>query len=227
MSSGPISRATRAPKPGRSMALAILAIVGLSMTFGIAQAGSRNVGIGVGTGLQILNELSKAGTTKKRSAKKKTYKAQEKKSPSKTAKRPRDDEESAPKSASKGDDDAAGQESTEAQGETAPAPQPAATTPAATAATAATAAAATGALPDPAAAAPSVISTPQEISSTQEHLRYLGYNVPSPAGVLDVDTKIAIMKFQDSIKAEPTGVITAAQLRRLYTLADEKQKQAK
>jgi hypothetical protein len=45
--------------------------------------------------------------------------------------------------------------------------------------------------------------------------------------VLDLNTKIAIMKFQDSIGAQASGGLTFEQLRRLYVLSDERQKKGK
>jgi N-acetyl-anhydromuramyl-L-alanine amidase AmpD len=55
------------------------------------------------------------------------------------------------------------------------------------------------------------ISTPAEITSAQEHLRYMGYDVPQATGTLDLKTKIAIMQFQESIGAQTTGVLTVGQ----------------
>jgi hypothetical protein len=82
--------------------------------------------------------------------------------------------------------------------------------------------------PAPAAAMPTgvvvKISTPAEITSAQEHLRYLGYDIPSTSGRVDLATRIAVMKFQDSLKVEPTGELTVDQLQQLYVLASEKQK---
>jgi hypothetical protein len=66
------------------------------------------------------------------------------------------------------------------------------------------------------------ISTPAEISAAQDHLRYLGYDVATSSGQLDLQTKIAIMKFQDSVGSPATGELTIEQLQRLFVLAAEK-----
>jgi len=71
---------------------------------------------------------------------------------------------------------------------------------------------------------PSVISTELEIAAAQEHLRFLGYDVPANSGKLDLNTKITVMKYQESIGAEPTGAITTEQLQSLFVKAAEKQR---
>lgn len=188
-----------------------------------AEAGSRSigVGIGVGTGLQILNQLSKggSGSTRKRSYSKKTGTGHSIKSTKKGKTQPRNDNDRAKTATSKADD--GGEAPSKSNGKeagVAPNSQPGAS------ATIATVPATTAALP---AGAGNFISTREEITSAQEHLRYLGYEVPATSANLDLDTKIAVMKFQDSIGAEATGALTTEQLQRLYVLADEKQKQAK
>ncbi|MDQ8700622.1 peptidoglycan-binding domain-containing protein [Hyphomicrobium sp. LHD-15] len=191
---------------------------------GPAKAGSRGVGvgIGVGAGLQILNQLSKGTTASKGTAKKRTATGTSKKT-TKKAKQPRDNggEE---KITSK-DKDASEQTQVEAAAEKQPSPPAAASAAAAAAAVAAPTV--TGAVPTVAGPAPNLISTKEEVTSAQEHLRYLGYDVPTTTGVLDLNTKIAIMKFQDSIGAQATGGLTVEQLQRLYARADEQQKRAK
>jgi Putative peptidoglycan binding domain len=90
----------------------------------------------------------------------------------------------------------------------------------AVAAPAAALAAATGKETSPTA---ETISTPEEIKSAQEHLRYLGYDVPDATGALDLKTKIAIMRFQDSAGDSSTGVLTVEQLQLLFKQASERQ----
>ena len=65
-------------------------------------------------------------------------------------------------------------------------------------------------------ASPSSISTPAEITSAQEHLKFLGYDVPEASGTMDLKTKIAIMQFQDAIGAPTTGLLSREQLQRLF-----------
>jgi hypothetical protein len=69
---------------------------------------------------------------------------------------------------------------------------------------------------DPARAASSSISTPAEITSAQEHLKFMGYDVPQASGTLDLKTTIAIIQFQDSIGAPTTGLLTREQLGMLF-----------
>jgi hypothetical protein len=83
----------------------------------------------------------------------------------------------------------------------------------------------TGAIPAAAPAGPAVgmpISTPAEIVSAQEHLRYMGYDVPQASGVIDLKTKIAILQFQESIGQATTGVLTVEQLQALFMRAAER-----
>jgi hypothetical protein len=69
---------------------------------------------------------------------------------------------------------------------------------------------------DAASAASSSISTPAEITSAQEHLKFMGYDVPQASGALDLKTTIAIIQFQDSIGAPTTGLLTREQLGTLF-----------
>jgi hypothetical protein len=68
-------------------------------------------------------------------------------------------------------------------------------------------------------AGPGAISTPAEIKSAQEHLRYLGYDIPATTGAMDLKTKIAIMQFQESIGGPSTGALTVQQLQTLFVRA--------
>jgi Putative peptidoglycan binding domain len=63
------------------------------------------------------------------------------------------------------------------------------------------------------------ISTPGQIKSAQEHLKFLGYEVPEATGSIDLKTKIAIMQFQESIGAPLTGSLTVEQLHALFVTA--------
>jgi hypothetical protein len=73
-----------------------------------------------------------------------------------------------------------------------------------------------------AATAGTVISTPSEITSAQQHLQYIGYDITAATGVLDLKTKIAIMQFQESLGAPTTGVLTVEQLQALFLQAAER-----
>ncbi|WP_171946440.1 peptidoglycan-binding domain-containing protein [Hyphomicrobium sp. CS1GBMeth3] len=76
----------------------------------------------------------------------------------------------------------------------------------------------TGATAKPAAAVggASIISRPDEIKAAQQHLRFMGYDVPNESGTVDVKTKSAVMQFQDSIGVPVTGDLTSEQLRVLF-----------
>lgn len=71
------------------------------------------------------------------------------------------------------------------------------------------------------------ISTAAEIKSAQQHLKYLGYDVPSESGSVDLKTKIAVMQYQESLHAPTTGELTVEQLQLLFKKAAEKQSSAK
>lgn len=207
---------------GLGVAFVLLALSFLAAPFGAARAGSRGVGIGVGTGLQLLNDLAKSGSKKGGVSKKKRYDA-DKRSGSKAKKKPRNDERE-PETVSKSGEEL---EASKAQDDDAPKGPGSEAAPAAVPAAAATAPAATAALPSATGASSNLISTPEEMASAQQHLRYLGYELSAEGGKLDLSTRIAIMKFQDSIGAQTTGSLTVEQLQRLYVLADERQKQGK
>jgi hypothetical protein len=81
-------------------------------------------------------------------------------------------------------------------------------------------AAPTQALPEAAGtSAPDTISTLDEIKSAQEHLKYMGYDIPAATGTLDAPTKAAFTAFQRSIGAQPTGMLTYDQLQTLFVKA--------
>ncbi len=194
------------------------------ISFATAHAGSRGVGvgIGVGAGLQILNQLSKGATASKGSAKKKTATGSSNKKTTRKAKQQRDNSGEAKTTAKRDETPEPEQAKTEPQ-PSLPAAAAAATVPAAAVA----APTVTGAVPTDSGQSASLISTREEVTSAQEHLRYLGYDVPAMTGVIDLNTKIAIMKFQDSIGAPPTGGLTVDQLQKLYARAFEQNQRAK
>ena len=68
-----------------------------------------------------------------------------------------------------------------------------------------------------------LISTAAEITAAQQHLKYLGYDVPTETGTLDLKTKIAVMQFQESVKAPTTGDLTVEQLQALFKAAASRQ----
>src|SRR5262245_37015512 len=76
-------------------------------------------------------------------------------------------------------------------------------------------------------AVPNTISAPAEVTSAQEHLRYLGYDVPAATGAVDLKTKFAIMQFQESIGAPSTGALTVEQLQALFVKAAEREAKQK
>lgn len=209
--------------------LALIAVA-LALPAHNAEAGSRNIGIGAGIvgGAILLKELSKAGkTTKKKSiASKKTTKK------TATAKK-KSGNSTASKSDGKSRKSANTEESAEpaSTGETprtataAPAAPsqvvPAASGTAALAAKGVTASAANG---TPEAKA---ISSKSEIKAAQEHLKYMGYDVPEVDGTLGIKTKIAMMQFQDSIGEPSTGILTTKQLQTLFIKVSEKTATAK
>lgn len=72
-----------------------------------------------------------------------------------------------------------------------------------------------------------LISTASEITIAQEHLRYLGYGIKEINGVVDLDTKIAVMRYQEALGAPPTGALTVEQMQRLFQMAADRQAKAK
>lgn len=197
-----------------------------------SEARSRGVkiGIGVGTGLQILQNLDR-GSQQYRSRRSQRSSARKHKPRSSrhTSRRSESKSRRASSKRSKKSTVAKSQGPTEAIDDSVPAADgsiPAnegsvAAMPTETGSTDRNAGMPNPALP---MAASVKISTPAEITSAQEHLRYLGYDIPSTSGSVDLATKIAIMKYQDSLKAEPTGELTVEQLQQLYKLAAERQK---
>lgn len=185
-----------------------------------ADARSRgiSIGIGVGTGLVILKSLS-GGKSRQRAGR---Y-SRSKKYGTRSSRMVHSARRSKGKSRRNmdGDDSIPVEAATEpatvepAEAQTQPAP-----------ATGSTAPAVTGALPTAAVGASEKISTTAEITAAQEHLRYLGYDVPSISGSVDLPTKIAVMKFQESISAPTTGELTVEQLKRMFVLASERQSKA-
>jgi hypothetical protein len=70
--------------------------------------------------------------------------------------------------------------------------------------------------------AAAIISTPEEIKAAQEHLQYLGYDIPAATGKMDPQTRAAIREFQQSRGAVPTGAMTYDQLQELFVKTAEK-----
>jgi peptidoglycan hydrolase-like protein with peptidoglycan-binding domain len=68
----------------------------------------------------------------------------------------------------------------------------------------------------PPAPAGGIISTPDEIMSAQQHLKFMGYDVPQANGILDLKTKIAVMQFQESAGKPTTGQLTYEELQMLF-----------
>ncbi|MCL4850865.1 MAG: peptidoglycan-binding protein [Bryobacteraceae bacterium] len=56
---------------------------------------------------------------------------------------------------------------------------------------------------------------PDDIFLVQTRLNQLGHDVGTPDGVMGFDTKFGIMHYQQSIGAEPTGILTFSQFRTL------------
>lgn len=61
-----------------------------------------------------------------------------------------------------------------------------------------------------------LISSSDEIKAAQQHLKFMGYDIPQETGALDAKTKSAVMQFQDSIGAPVTGDLTTEQLQMLF-----------
>lgn len=61
-----------------------------------------------------------------------------------------------------------------------------------------------------------LISASDEIKAAQQHLRFMGYDIPQETGTMDAKTKSAVMQFQDSIGAPVTGDLTTDQLQMLF-----------
>jgi len=147
------------------------------------------IGIGIVGGLLLLNEAAKAEEAKKHSSKSRATAA------------PQDGASVIPKKFKR---------------KYAVTPRPATTAPvtAQPVPAAAPALATVPQTPTPAAVKTAVatISTPEEIKFAQQHLKFLGYDLPEPNGILDAKTKGAIMLYQESIKAPTTGELTLDQL---------------
>lgn len=190
-----------------------------------AEARGRGVAIGVGVvgGLILLNALSQAGKSARtgksskshatKKSKKKTYGSNKGGSRSSSASRKEAEEPKADKNSEKG-------VSTDATvGGDAEAALAASTTTTQPTTLAVTGVASTAALERN---EPETISSEPEIKAAQEHLRYMGYDVPEVNGKLDLKTKVATMLFQESIGEESTGVLTVAQLQALFSKVAER-----
>jgi hypothetical protein len=179
----------------RAVAAMVISVALVATPLQMSRAGSSNgvkIGIGVVGGLLLLDELSKSSKTKsKRST------ASGSKSQTTTRKAVTATEKTQPAT-----------------------PQPVIKPGEAVARQSGPAAAATlpvtASVPPNANSLTAVISTPDEIRSAQQHLSYMGYNVPEANGVLDARTKGAVMLFQESIGAPVTGDLTQSQLLLLF-----------
>ena len=192
----------------------LIAIAFYMATLSGANAQSRGIGIGIGTGMMILKGLSnsaKSGSGKSRKSysstksSKKTYAAKKKSRGS------RDDDDAPAKTASESKTEGAAAENADTV-----AAAPTSAVPAGAAAAAGGAAIATGSTSEAADVESPTISTPSEIKAAQEHLKYMGYEVPEINGKVDLKTKIAVMQFQDSLGEESTGSLTIKQLQTLF-----------
>lgn len=174
----------------RASSGATMALVFLGLTAPHAAAGSRGVGAGI-AGAILLNEFTK-GSGKRKAAKpqrsNKTLATKPKKQrPKQTKPDARDDVATAKNEPASN------------------APPKEALTSTGTAAKAAAVAGGAG-----------IISRPDEIRAAQQHLRFMGYDIPQESGAMDVKTKSAVMQFQDSIGAPVTGELTTEQLQTLF-----------
>lgn len=176
----------------RAFACALVALVCLGLAAPQAAAGSRGVGAGI-AGAIILNELAKGG------GKRKATKQQRSKKRLATKPKKQRPKEMTP--------DATANAATEKKKPADSAPPKEAVTTGSTGATAKAAAAVGG---------PGIISHPDEIRAAQQHLRFMGYDIPNESGAMDVKTKSAVMQFQDSIGAPVTGELTTEQLQMLF-----------
>jgi Putative peptidoglycan binding domain len=197
-----------------------------------AGAGSRGIGIGIGTGLSILNGLQSGAHGGSSSHRKQSGDVGTQRKSRHTAHRSHDndddDDAKSKKSKSAATENAKSEPgvadqsvetgtkdgSKEKAGDEGKAPDTATIDP--------NPGSPQGEQAPPRSPASAKISTPAEITAAQEHLRYLGYDVATSSGQLDLQTKIAIMKFQDSVGAPATGELTVEQLQRLFVMASEK-----
>jgi hypothetical protein len=216
------------------VALAMLGFLALAPNNASAQSSGIRIGIGGGVLGTILNSKTLGGSTsKKKSAssrssgkssasakKKKSSVASKSKSKSKRSRKNDDDEEQDTAARDdKADDKSAETHADEPAEKTdAHASKDAGTSPPqATPVNAPAAQAVAPPVTEP------VITSASEIKAAQQHLKYMGYDVPSADGALDLKTKIAVMQFQHSLGAPTTGTLTVQQLRTLFSQAVAKQ----
>lgn len=182
----------------RAFGIALLCFACLSLSANHATAGKRGVSIGAGVaGALFLNQLAKGG------GKRKTAKTQRSKRavatrPSKSTKqrareKTRDDDDSVAASKKEPAESTPVKENI-TTGSTSPGQDK-------------TIVGASGA---------GIISASDEIKAAQQHLRFMGYDIPHETGTMDVKTKSAVMQFQDSIGEPVTGDLTTDQLQMLF-----------
>jgi len=210
---------------------------------------SVGIGIGVIGGINLLNKLSQPSSKSTKRTKRTTYGSKKERESSGSTRSAKEDEGNSKKQDSEitadrksgdgdkkdnaGQDDASKADAKTAGGKSgaeeasASKETPGSKTPVATGAIGSPAAgsagvAATGAATAAAVAAENVeISSRTDIRAAQEHLKYMGYDVPELTGTLDLKTKIAIMQFQDSIGTDATGVLTGKELQLLSSKVSE------
>lgn len=179
---------------GRVLAGVLVVAACLALNIHPAVAGKRGVSVGAGiAGAILLNELAKGGGKKKAAkgqrAKKSVATKSKKQRPKEAVPEVEDDAVAVKKDSA----DSGLAKETITTGSTGAAAKPAA--------------AVTGA---------GIVSRPDEIKAAQQHLRFMGYDIPQETGAIDAKTKSAVMQFQDSIGAPVTGNLTTEQLQMLF-----------
>ncbi len=223
----------------------IVCLVAFCGGFQPAEAGSRGISLGIGGGLLLLDKLSKmpsGGQTSHRAsrhsdddppARKRARRNRDDDDdgkPAKSAKKHRqhdDDDDDKPVKAAKkhpqnddGDDGSKPVKAAKkpAQDDDENKPVAAKTDDAAKTGNdgaRGTAAPAASAIPAATVTADPTIQSDAEFRAAQEHLNFLGFDPGAPNGT-DERTKAAIQKFQASIHAPATGVLTVGQLKELF-----------
>lgn len=178
----------------RVLAGALLVVACLALNIHPAVAGKRGVSVGAGiAGAILLNELAKGG------GKKKAVKTQRAKKSVATKPKKQRPKEAAPEV----EEDAVAVKKDSADSGLVKEPITTGSTGAA-------------AKPVAAASGAGLVSRPDEIKAAQQHLRFMGYDIPQETGAMDAKTKSAVMQFQDSIGAPVTGDLTTEQLQMLF-----------
>jgi peptidoglycan hydrolase-like protein with peptidoglycan-binding domain len=184
----------------RVLGIALLFLGCVSLSAGQAAAGQRGVGtLGLGTigaGALILNELAK-GTGKRKSAtqrSKRSVTTRTSKPAKQRAKEKTYDADDSVAASKKEPTESATVKENISTGSTSPSQAKAIV----------------------GSGGAAIISAPDEIKAAQQHLRFMGYDIPQETGAMDTKTKSAVMQFQDSIGAPVTGDLTTDQLQMLF-----------